>query len=748
MNVFLVVRVPARVGFLVLLLVACGLAQSEKKALTIESIFADGGITGRAPENVKWGRGGKSFSFIQRDDSGEHGELWTYDASTGEKRVLLSEAKLAPLSPPLSTFKDDRERERVTRYHQATYLWSPDSSRLLFSPRGQLWLYAVDNGVGVQFTSDPEQHLDPKFSPDGSRISYVYKHNLYVRSIHGNKEEQLTKDKDENILDGEVDWVYAEELEVRSNYFWSPDGNQIAFLQMDETQVPTYPITDWLPTHPKVDLEKYPKAGDPNPVVRIGVVDAKGGKPKWISLSKDPDIYIPRFGWMRNGILWAEVLNRQQDSIELYFVDTHSGKSSRVLAETSKDGWINVNDDFQFLDAGDRFLWSSWRDGHTQLYLYSFDKTNPLAADAKLEHQVTQGDFEMMGVEALDEKAGVVYITCNKDDPRQRQLYAAKLDGSGMTRVTKEDGAHEVNFAGDAKHYLDTFSTATAPPRLLSCVVGGDCTPVWESRSVEEYDLTPPKFLGFKADDDTVLYAELVLPPPEVAKEHLPVIVHVYGGPAAALVQNAWGASGSHSDDLFLQMMAKKGFAIFTVDNRGTPGRDRKFQTAIRNQFGAVELKDQLAALMQLFAQYPQLDRSRVAIWGWSNGASMTLYAMTHSDAFRAGVAVAPVTDWHLYDSIYTERYMGQPSDNAKGYTEGSPAKAAENLHGSLLLVHGTSDDNVHYQNSVQMTEALIKAGKQFRFMAYPNKTHGIAGMTDRVHLFHMIEDHMERELK
>jgi dipeptidyl-peptidase-4 len=744
-------KFPLSVGLVLLLFVASGLAQSaapEKRSLTLETIFADGGITGQAPENVKWGRDRKTFSFIQRDDSGEHGQLWVEDAATGEKRVLINESKLAGLSPPLSTFKDDRDRERVTRYHTAEYIWSPDSHALLFNPRGQLWLYSLQNGVGVQFSSDPDPHFDPKFSPDGSRISFVYRHNLYARSITGDKEEQLTKDKDENVTNGEVDWVYAEELGVRSNYFWSPDGGEIAFLQMDETLVPTYPIVDWLVTHPKVDLEKYPKAGDPNPSVRIGVVDAKGGKPKWISLTKDTDIYIPRFGWVRDGLLWVEVLNRAQDSMSLYFVDAHSGKSSRVLAETIKDGWVNVNDDFQVLGSGDRFLWSSWRDGHTQLYLYSFDKANPLAADAKLEHQVTQGDFEMFGIEAMDEAGGVVYFSCNKDDPRQRQLYSAKLDGSGMTRISKEDGTHEVQFAGDAKRYLDTYSTAVTPHRLSLCDVGGACTPVWEPKSVAAYDLIAPKFVGLKGDDDTVLYGELLLPPPEVAKEHLPVIVHVYGGPAAQLVTDSWGAAGSHSDDLFLQMLAKKGFAIFTVDNRGTPGRDRKFQTAIRGQFGAIELKDQLTALNQLFGQYPQLDRTRVGIWGWSNGASMTLYALTHSDAFKAGVSVAPVSDWHLYDSIYTERYMGQPSDNAKGYADSSMVKAAENLHGSLLLVHGTSDDNVHFQNSIQMSEGLIKAGKQFRFIAYPDKTHGIAGSVDRIHLFHMIEDHFERELK
>jgi dipeptidyl-peptidase-4 len=261
---------------------------------------------------------------------------------------------------------------------------------------------------------------------------------------------------------------------------------------------------------------------------------------------------------------------------------------------------------------------------------------------------------------------------------------------------------------------------------------------------VADYDLAAPKFLEFKADDGTPLYGQLLLPPESTAEAKIPLIVYVYGGPAGQLVENEWtGTTG-----LFHQLMARRGFAIFSVDNRGTPNRDRKFQTAIRHQFGGVELKDQLAALEQLFAQYPQLDRNRVAIWGWSNGGSMTLYALTHSDMFKAGVSVAPVTDWHNYDSIYTERYMGLPKDNAKGYDDFSLPKVADKLHGALLLVHGSSDDNVHFQNSVQMVDALIKAGKQFRFMLYPNKTHGIAGPEARAHVFHMIAEHFERELR
>jgi len=731
-----------------------------KKPLTIEAIFANGGITGRPPETIQWTPDYTKFSFIQRDDSGDYGDLWSVDATTGAKRLLVSESKLATLAPPLAKIKDEREIERVTRYHVDPYHWAPDSKHLLFVPHGQLWLYSLENGTAVQLSASSDPNGDPKFSPDGSHLAYVRKHNLYVRTFPGDIEKQLTRDKDDkekdkekdkdgNPLNGEVDWVYAEELSVRSNYFWSPDGKSIAFLHMDETRVPTYPITDWMPTHPTVDMEKYPKAGDPNPVVRLGVVNASGGDIKWISLTDNPDTYIPRFGWVRDGILWAEVLSRAQDTLDLYFIEARSGRSHKVLSETTLNAWVNVNDDMTILKSGDRFLWSSWRDGTTQLYLYSFDKANPLAYDAKLERQLTKGDFEMLGVEAVDDDAGVVYFTCNQDDPRERQIYAVKLDGSSFEPVTEEDGTHHAIFAEDGKHFVDEFSARMTPPRTLICDTDGNCKNVWKSRSVDDYKLTAPEFLEFKADDGTALYGELLLPPESTPPGKIPLIVNIYGGPAAQLVTNSWIENWVGSSGLFHQLLAQRGFAIFTVDNRGTPARDRKFMTAVRHQFGAIELKDQLTALGQLFTQFPQLDRSRVAIWGWSNGASMTLYAMTHSSIFKAGAAIAPVTDWRDYDSIYTERNNGLPTDkDTTSYVDLNLPKVADKLQGSLLLAHGTGDDNVHFQNSIQMVEALLKAGKQFRFMVYPDKTHSIRGPEDRDHLFHMIEDHFERELK
>jgi len=730
--------------FLTLFFISFSFSQTEagQKQLSIESIFAEGGITGRGPESIKWSPDNSKFTFIQRDDTGEHGQLWYVDAVSGEKKLLVNEVKLAALAPPLSQLKDDRARDRINRYHIPAYLWSPDSKHLLFTPEGRLWLFNIENGTAIQLSSEPDSVFDPKFSPDGTRISYVRKHNLFVRGLKDTSAQEMTRESDENILNGEVDWVYAEELAVRSNYFWSPDGRELAFLQMDESKVPTYPLTDWLPVHPKVDWEKYPKAGDPNPAVRIGVIGAGGGKTRWISLGSDPDVYIPRFGWVRNGLLWAEVLNRTQDVMGLYFIDARTGRNRKVLTESVPDGWVNVNDDFNLI-KGDQFTWTSWRDGHTHIYLYSFDKDNPLAGDAYMKRQLTQGDFEVLSVESVDVTNGFVYFTCNKDDPRQRQLYSVRLDGSGLTQISSAAGIHAPTFADNSLRYVDEFSATLTPPRLSVCEVSGSCRNLWESHAVDQYGLLQPKPLQFKAEDGTPLYGELLLPPRH-SEGKVPVIVYIYGGPASQLARDTWmGTTG-----LFHQILAQKGFAIFTVDNRGTPGRDRKFQTAIRHQFGAIELKDQLTSLDQLFSQYPQLDRSRIGIWGWSNGGAMTLYALTHSEVFKAGAAVAPVSDWRLYDSIYTERYMGLPNDNAKSYEETSAPKNADKMHGELLLAHGTSDDNVHFQNSVQMIEGLIKAGKQFRFMPYPNKTHGIGGATDRDHLFHLIEDHFERELK
>jgi dipeptidyl-peptidase 4 len=753
-------------NLLILLALSTTLA-AQTKPLTIEAIFADGGLTGRAPEAFQWSPDDTSLTFVQRDDSGEHGELWSIDAATGEKHVLVSEVALSRLSPPLSKIQDEREKERLSRYGVAAYQWAPDSKHILFDSHGQLWFYSLDTGTAVQFTASPDPSSDPKFSPNGKSVSYVRQHNLYVQSVDGQKEKQVTQKErekdgkgkkeqnatssDDDVLNGEVDWVYEEELSVRSNQFWSPDSRRIAFLQMDESRVPSYPITDWMPTHPHVDKEKYPKVGDPNPTVRLGVLDAGNGKFKWITPfteNEAPGLYVPRFGWVNKDVVWAQVLNRRQNQIDLYFIDAGSGRSRKVLTETS-DAWIDVNDVFRILKSSpndsSRFLWSSWRDGHTHLYLYSFSSRDPLAADARLERQLTQGDYEVLAVEAVTESTNdstaSVLFTANKDDARQQHVYAVQLDGSGLRQVVSGAGTEHAEFSGDGQHFMSSVSSILQPDTKSICSLNGTCKKFWEPRSVSDYALAEPKDIDFPAEDGTPLHGQLLLPANAPAK--VPLLIYIYGGPAGQTVTDSWGGSTS----LFHQLLVQHGFAVFTLDNRGSPNRGKKFSAAIKGEFGAVELRDQLGALNDLLAKFPQLDKDRMAIWGWSNGASMTLYAMTHSTVFRAGVAVAPVTDQHNYDSIYTERYMGQLADNGKGYDDSATPKSAANLYGSLLLVHGTSDDNVHFQNSIQMIDALIKAGKQFDLMIYPNKTHGISGPAARTHLFHAIENHLTREL-
>ncbi len=718
-----------------------------EKNLTIDLINAQPGLLGRAPEAVQWSPDGARVTYILRDESGEHGQLWSIDPATGKREVLMSSEKLSALAPPAAHIKDEREKERRSRYAVAGYHWSPDSRHLLFDANGQLWLYSLNTGTGTQITASTDPMLDPKFSPDGNTISYIRKHNLVVHSLSNNRETVLTREEDSDYLNGEVDWVYGEELGVRSNYFWSPSGKQIAFLQMDENKVPAYPITDLIPLHPSLDMQKYPKPGDSNPVVRLGIASSERDKVKWMSLDTpagkfDFDSYVPRFGWLRDGILYAEVLNRAQDRMDLYFIDVNSGHGRVVLTEKS-DTWINV-DDFHPLKSGDGFVWSSWRDGHTHLYLYRFNQQQPLASEAVLERQLTSGDFEVSSVKAVDDRGGRtgnVYFESNQGDDRQKQLYQIALSGGPATRVSEGEGWHNASFSGDGLHYVDNYSALNTVPRLSVCAPKFHCEKIWEANELKDYRLLTPQFVDFKSDNGTLLRGLLLLPR-AAAGTKIPLVMNPYGGPEAQTVKNAWGAS-----TLFDQILAREGIAVLKVDNRGMGGRGKQYAAAVRRNFGETELKDQLSALQQALDRFPQLDSTRLGWWGWSYGGYMTLYAMTHSDKFKVGVAVAPVTDWHDYDSIYTERYMGQPRQNEEGYTRSSPVTVAGQLHGHLLIVHGTSDDNVHPQNTFQMVQAFITAGKQFDLMLYPQKTHGIAGPVARTHLYTRIDQLFESEL-
>ena len=711
------------------------------KAWTNAEIWKKNGPTGKAPRDYLWSPDGATVTYLSKDTQhGQPNDVIAVNSASGAASVLVPQTKLAAI---YGASNDERDRDHRARYGQSSYIWSPDSKRMVFDNTGVLWLYDLAKGTAVQAASTGAgSGDDPKFSPDGSRISFIRDHNLHVLTIAGHQDAALTNTPQNTLLNGEVDWVYEEELDVRSNYFWSPDSTHIAYLQMDEATVPNYPITDWIPTHSTVDEQRYPQPGDPNPGVRVGIVSASGGSTVWmhVPLSQHND-YIPRFGWLDNHHAWIETLQRDHRHMDIYFANTETGIVRKALAQTANK-FFDESYDVHFLHNG-QFLLTSWQDGYTHLYLYSYDQKNPLSADARLVRQLTHGDWEVLKVAGIDQKKNIVYYTSNETDPREEMLWQVGLDGSGKKMLSTMHGAHRISLAPDATHYVDTASSLMKAPVASVCTIAGQCTPFWQSTPLAGYKLVAPVMFTGKAVDGTTLYGELLMPPDMHQAGSVPLIVNPYGGPHAQTVRDEFQGQNF----LFDQLLMQHGFAVLHVDNRGMGNRGRAFAEFAYRDFGPVQLQDQLTMLDQVLQQHPQLDAKRLGWWGWSWGGTFTLYSMTHSDRFAAGVDVAPVTNWRLYDSIYTERYMGLPAQNKQIYHDDSVINSAAHLHGNLLMVHGTGDDNVHMQNTIQMIQQFVTADVPYRLLLYPRKTHSIAGPNSRTHLFNAILQQFETNL-
>jgi dipeptidyl-peptidase-4 len=710
-------------------------AQAPPKPLTISDIFAHGPITGEMPNGISWSPDGRHLTYI------DGGELIDIDPVSGKSHILVSKAKFASMSGAAGSEKD---RDHRDRYKMASYQWAPNSAHLLFDSNGSLFLYDLKNGTGIEVGhTGSASGDDPKFSPNGEYISFVRDHGLSVLKLGNSGLPAITVagSPKPTTLNGEVDWVYEEELEVRSNYAWAPDSRSLAFLQMDEESVPQYPIADWIPTHATVDLQRYPQPGDPNPDVRIGVVGAKGGKTQWVKIpfAAGHD-YIPRFGWVNPKTLWIETLTRDHKHRTIYFVESGSSKALPVL-EITDEKFIDDNYDVS-VDSGTVVL-TNWTDGHNHLYLYSYDANNPLAGPLKLERQLTKGDFEVTEVLNVDHAGKVIQFASNEGDPLQQQLWQVSYEGD-RKQLSSAPGFHIGIVAPVGGAFVDRSSTRVEPASFDVCSAPGKCTPFWSSRALEPFQLHAPQQLQVKAHDGTTLYATLLLPDSVGDPASVPLIVNPYGGPGPETVANRYGGDGM----LFDQLLAQHGYAVLHADNRGMGARGRDFAQAAYHNFGPVQLEDQLTVVDSVLAQYPQLDSKRLGWWGWSWGGTFTLYALSHSDRFRAGVCVAPVTDWVNYDSIYTERYMSQPSEFSTGYHDFSVVNSAANLKGHLLLVHGTGDDNVHIENTVQFVQKLIEAQIPYDLQIYPRKTHSIAGPDVRTHLYTRILAHFDKYLK
>ena len=713
-------------------------AEAQNKPLQLEEIFSKHGLTGPAPTQLRWSPNGQMLSYILEQPNGDR-DLWAFEPATGNKKILVTHSELQKLAPATEqATNDERERERRLRYSVAAYLWSPDSKSVLFTSAGQLYLYNLAAQRARPIAPGKTAVRFPKFSPNGRWISFVYQHDIWLAPSSGGEERRLTHGATENLFHGDLDWVYPEEFGVRSAYFWSPDSRRIAFLELDQSSVPAYPIPDLLSLKPSVDMQRYPKAGDPNPRVRVGIVEAKPGtrrKPRMVWVKHRAE-YVPRIAWANDDTVAVQFMNRPQTELELIFADAGDGRVREILTERDPH-WVNVADDLTFLDDSDEFLWTSEQTGFRHIYLYSFN--------GQIKKTLTQGEWEVGSIEGVDRESGWVYYTSKEHNPLGSDLYRVKLDGGAKPeRLTSDKGTHRVSMDSKARSLANTYSGLMTVPKLsVQHMPSGRHTLVHDASSVDGFGLVKPELSELTSADGALIRLMLMKPKRLDANRKYPLLVYVYGGPRAPTIRDAWGSRGRF---LFHQYLVQEGYVVAYVDDRASSILGHRYESALARNYGPAAVTDYETAVEHL-KSLDFIDPEKIAIWGWSGGGFSTCLALTHSKLFKLGIAVAPVTDWRLYDSIYTERYMGHPEEEPKAYQKTSAVAAAKNLHGRLLLIHGTSDDNVHVQNTMQMVDALIAAGKPYDLQLYPGKTHSVHGEKARLHLFRGIEKYLEQHL-
>ncbi|HVR75718.1 MAG TPA: DPP IV N-terminal domain-containing protein [Planctomycetota bacterium] len=652
-------------------------------------------------------------------------------------KTLLGEA-LAPRSPLLP------------------FAAAQDSRIVFHEIHGDLFTFDLETLTPRRITNTEAAESAPRLSPDGRWLAYARDSDLHAAEVSTGRERRLTRDGSETRLNGTLSWVYWEEIMSRRDeaYWWSPDSTAILYLQTDESDVALFPLPRHEPATPHVRWQRYPKAGGVNPLVRAGIVSLGGGETRWIDIGRSgkepsPREYIARAAWLPDSSSVAlEVMNRAQNRLEV-LVAARSGGESRLLHEETSPTWINLHDDLHFLPGGERFLWLSERDGGRRLHVHGLKggPSLPLTSPEWVLKSAGQESPWIGSVAWIDAASSRVYFHAAQPSPIGTQLFRVSLDGQDLSRVSEGDGTHRVSVSPRGSFFVDEFSRSGVPPRLTLHRLDGSLLEVLKPSAVEKlepFSLEAPKLFTVPADDGTLLSARLFEPAGrEEGKKH-PAIVYIYGGPGAPAISDKWDGTWY----LWAQVLARRGFAVFSIDPRSAldQGKDKE-DTVHRKFYGAGELKDILAGVRHLKG-LPHVDPERVGIWGWSGGGTNTVYAMTRSTEFRAGIAVAGVADQRYYDTVYTERYMGTPSENAEGYQATAAAAGAANLHGRLLIVHGTGDDNVHPQNAIRLVDDLVAAGKQFELMLYPGRGHGIGDLPARRHLFQLMLDFWERNLR
>jgi dipeptidyl-peptidase 4 len=708
--------------------------KAQKKELSNELIWGKPTFAAKSIQGLRSMKDGKHYTSFHTNSDTKEKFILQYEYSTGKVSDTIVRSSELKLMIP----------NDITMVSMDDYVFSADESKILISNNSEgIYRHSTKelNYIfdlktrKLQNLSDYGKQMFASFSPDGSQVAFVRDNNIYIRNVATREEQKITEDGEwEKIINGWCDWVYEEEFSFAQAFFWSPDGKNIAYYKFDESNVKRFNMAMYGDLYPKDYQYKYPKAGEKNAEVSIHIYNVANGNTVTVDVGPEKDQYIPRIKWTADpNKLCVLRMNRHQDKLEYLLADVSNGKTKVFLTETSKT-YIDINDDFTFLNDKKSFLITTEKDGFNHFYLYDLN--------GKLIRKITNGNWEVTAFYGMDANQKTLYFQAAAVSPLQREIYKINLDGKSMKKLSKQVGTNNAFFSADCSFYINYYSNANTPNYITLMDKNGIEIRVLEDNKklkdkLAEYDLTKKEFLSITTSEGVVLNAWMMKPSNFDANKKYPVYMFLYGGPGSQQVLDSWGATNY----MWYQMLCQKGYIVVCVDNRGTGARGAEFKKMTHLQLGKFETIDQIEAAKWLGKQ-SYVDASRIGIQGWSYGGYMSSLCITKgADVFKMAIAVAPVTNWKYYDSIYTERYLHTPQENKSGYEDNSPINFVNQLKGKYLIVHGTADDNVHFQNSVDMIDALIKANKKFESAYYPNKNHGIVGGTTRLHLYSKMTD-------
>ncbi len=715
-------------SFIILFTTVCTFAFAQKKDITLEDIWTKNTFKIKTVLGFNAMKDGKRYTQLDKD--GETQRIRIYDLQSGKAGDVLFDNTATTFPDGKKLVIDD-------------YSFSADEKKILLKTESEAIyrrsilyrVYAYDIEKKSLHAIDEAKVLHATFSPDGNKVAYVKTNNLYIRDLTNNNSVAVTTDgKWNEIINGNCDWVYEEEFGFTRAFDWSADGKYIAYYRFDESSVPLYIMPKYTGTYPNNYTYKYPKAGESNSTVQIKLYDVTSKTTVTADCGTEADQYIPRIKWTKaKDQLCIYRLNRLQNKLELLMVNALTGQSQVVYTDENKY-YIGVNDEITFLADGQSFIFSTERDGNNHLYKYDWNK--------KSFTNLTNGAYDIESIISVDEKKKVVYYTAAEASPMERKLYAVGFDGKGKKALTSENGTHAITAIAGNEFFLDKYSTLSQPPVYYLRSASGKIIRTLEDNKdladkMKEYNLGKIAFKKVDLPDGRSFNAWTILPPDFSESKKYPVLMYQYSGPGSQDVADKFPIR----DFFWHQMLAQKGYIVFCADGTGTGFRGEEFKKKTYLQLGKLESEDQIS-----FAKYlgnlPYVDKNRIGIWGWSYGGFMSATCILKgNDVFKAAVSVAPVTNWRYYDNIYTERFMRTPIQNPGGYDDNAPEKMAGQLKGKLLIIHGTADDNVHFQNAVMLTDALINANKGFESEYYPNKAHGISGGNTRLHLYNRMTD-------